>query len=260
MKRGGFLWAMGLACCALPLLTEQCAEGGVLTVEGPTLAWNEGPSPRMTLEICNPTASDEQLISYQLDLLLIPGPGAQGILKFATISAADANYVFQDNSLLENPTAPVSATFIDDFFDFVMDAEALVEAGQCHGLVTLDFDASDPSSPTGIFYVVLSPFDFEAGPWYFPLEGDAETSFANTPSELGPMIVGIIGINVEATAVPEPSTQLLLWSATALWLGGFAWHASHRHRDEAGRSSFRVDAFAGSSGESNTARRVFQHG
>ncbi|MCE9552297.1 MAG: hypothetical protein K8T91_02835 [Planctomycetes bacterium] len=222
MTRCCFLIAMGLLCSALSLLANPCAEGGILTVEGPTINWNGGPSPKMTLTIKNPTASDEKFVSYQLDLLLIPGPGAQGILKFDTISAADVNYVFQGNSLLDNPSTLISATAVDDFFDFVLDTEVNVEALQSFGLVTLDFDASDPSSPSGYFYIVLAPFNLEVGPWYFPLDAVAETSFGNTSEESDWLIVGIIGINVEATAVPEPAMELLFLSATALALVGFA--------------------------------------
>lgn len=221
MKRRGSLLTMGLICLALPLLAVHRARGGVLTVEGPTdVVWNGGPSPRMTLSIENPTGIPETITSYQLDLFLIPAPGALGILKFNTISAADTNYIFEGNSLLGNPTAVVSENFVDDFFDFVDSQEETIEGSGSYGLVTLDFDSSDPSSPSGYFYIVLAPFDFEFGPWYFPLEAEAETSFANTSVSPDPIIVGIIGINVEANAVPEPSSLLLLGSAIVVLLAG----------------------------------------
>ena len=149
MSRRGSLVTLGLMFFALPLLTSQRAQGGVLTVQGPTnVIWNGGASPRMTLTIHNPTANAVPVIGFQLDLNLIPATVNQGILKINTISVADSNYVFDGNSLFEPLPLSVMATSVDDFFDFALDP-LTIPAGASFGLVTSDFDNIDVPAPAG---------------------------------------------------------------------------------------------------------------
>lgn len=231
MTRCGFLLTMGLSFCALSFLTDPSAEGGVLTVEGPTINWNGGPSPKMTLSIKNPSTSPQSLIGYRLDLYLEADQDAEGTLLFNTATTAEINYLFEGNSLLD-PTLLTPDDTIEDFTDFVsgeLEEEKAIAPGASFGLITIEFDVSD-SELSGLFYVKLRAFAGDFSPWYLPPGEDAdETYFANAPPLSVAAIMGIIAINVEASAVPEPSTHLLFLSATALLLADFARRVAMRH-------------------------------
>jgi len=140
---------------------------------------------------------------------------------FNTSSVAVSNYLFAGNSLFD-PSSSTPDTVIEDFSDFAsgdIEEEKEIAAGDSFGLITFDFDAT--GSPAGFFYIKLPAFVGEMEPWYLP-PLDAETFFANAPPGGDPAIVAMIGINVETTSVPEPSTLRLVGLAPAFLLGWLA--------------------------------------
>ena len=235
------LLTLGLLCGALPLLASQPAEAqalpGNLTVSGPgNIVWNGGPSPQITLMIENLPGPAEDVVGFQLDLSLVPVIGqSAGVLRFSSISVASSNYIFDGNSLMypDQLPQPVLSSSIEDFFDFPLVGLQTVAPGSPFGLVTIDFDDTDPSPPSGYFQIVLSAF----GPlesWYFP-DGASETPFANTLDGAQSAVLGVIGINVEAepAAVPESSALQLAGAAVAILLAGAARHRVRRTRQDA---------------------------
>lgn len=228
MSCRGVLATVGQLCFILSLLTSQHAQGGVLVVQGPTdVIWNGGPSPRMTLSIHNPTSGPVAVIGYQLDLALIPATVDQGVLKINTISIADADYIFDGNSIFEPPPLSIQATSVEDFFDYAFDP-LIIPPGASFGLVTFDFDDSEIPAPAGYYYLQLAVFGQE-GSWYFA-DGDVtETYFSNSPLGAFPVTVGIIGLNIEANGVPEPSTLVLFCSAIVVVFARFALGGTRCH-------------------------------
>jgi hypothetical protein len=149
-------------------------------------------------------------------------------LQFSTAAVPDTAYVFDGESVFA-PFGPYYSgpptTEISGYVDIDSGDGRCIGSGVSFGLVTLTFDNSDPSPPSGLFFIELVPSQIDEASFYVLSSSPTDAiNFDNAQP-----VVGSVQVGAESQAVPEAATNymavvgalfLLIWFVTARAIGG----------------------------------------
>jgi len=189
------------ALLGLMLAVAPCQAGLVVSTTPVTVS--QGGSGYFDVLLTNDSSPDRTLAAFSLDLQL----GA-GVLATAVDSmTAAAPYVFGTDGTgdLTFDPLPASAVSISDL-DLSLDGFVTIAAGQTVGLARVAYQVA-ANAPTGPLTV-----SFANGPVTLLLSGSGPAY----PDNLVTITPGDFDVTQGSTAVPEPSTSLLLLSGLGL--------------------------------------------